>query len=57
MPFLEGRPVNADEESYYDLPQRSGEAGTLYEHCVRAITRGLRFGAHGLAPDGQRRLE
>ena len=48
VPFLEGRLVNADEESYYDLPQRSGEEGTLYEHCVRAITHGLRFGAHGL---------
>jgi len=47
-PFLEGRPVNADEESYYDMPQRSGEDGTLYEHCVRAIKHGLRFGAHGL---------
>jgi cellobiose phosphorylase len=46
--FLEGRPVAGDEESYFDLPQRSGEDGTLYEHCVRAITRGLRFGAHGL---------
>jgi cyclic beta-1,2-glucan synthetase len=46
--YLEGRPVNADEESYYDLPQRSGEDGTLYEHCVRAIKHGLRFGAHGL---------
>jgi cellobiose phosphorylase len=47
-PFLEGRLVNADEESYYDLPQSSGESGTLYEHCVRAIEHGLRFGAHGL---------
>ena len=47
-PFLEGRPVNADEESYYDLPQRSAEDGTLYEHCVRAIKHGLNFGAHGL---------
>lgn len=46
--FLEGRAVNADEESYYDLPQRSGEDGTLYEHCVRAIKHGLRFGVHGL---------
>mgnify|MGYP000461382858 CR=1 FL=1 len=46
--FLEGRPVNPDEESYYDLPQRSGEAGTLYEHCVRAIKYGLKFGEHGL---------
>ncbi len=46
--FLEGRPVNADEESYYDLPQRSADSGTLYEHCVRAIQHGLRFGEHGL---------
>jgi len=48
IPFLEGRPVNAGEESYYDLPQRSEQDGTLYEHCQRAIRNGLRFGSHGL---------
>ena len=46
--FLEGRPVNAEDDSYYDLPGRSGETASLYEHCVRAIRHGLRFGAHGL---------
>jgi cellobiose phosphorylase len=46
--FIEGRPVNADEDSYYDLPDRSEEAASLYEHCVRAIVKGLRFGEHGL---------
>jgi cyclic beta-1,2-glucan synthetase len=46
--FLEGRQVNADEDSYYDQPGRSEETGSLYEHCVRAIKRGLRFGEHGL---------
>ncbi len=46
--FLDGRPVNADEDSYYDLPSQSGTTGNLYEHCVRAIMRGLRFGEHGL---------
>ena len=46
--FLEGRPVNLDEDSYYDLPARSDETASLYEHCVRAIVRGLRFGEHGL---------
>ncbi len=46
--FLEGRPVNPEDDSYYDLPGRSAEAGSLYEHCVRAIAHGLRFGAHGL---------
>ena len=34
IPFLEGRPVKADEDSYYDLPRRSEEARTLYEHCA-----------------------
>jgi cellobiose phosphorylase len=48
IPFIKGRPVNAEEDSYYDLPGRSGETASLYDHCVRAIARGLRFGEHGL---------
>jgi hypothetical protein len=48
IPFLEGRPVNPGDDSYYDLPSRSGEAADLYQHCVRAIEHGLRFGVHGL---------
>ena len=48
VPFLEGRAVKADEESYYDLPTRSEESGTLYDHCVRALLNGLKFGEHGL---------
>jgi cellobiose phosphorylase len=46
--FLAGRALGADEESYYDLPWRSLEAASLYEHCARAIRHGLRFGRHGL---------
>jgi cyclic beta-1,2-glucan synthetase len=46
--FIEGRPVSADEDSYYDLPGRSQETASLYEHCVRSILRSLRFGTHGL---------
>ena len=48
IPFLEARPVKPDEEAYYDLPNRSEESATLYQHCVRAIERGLKFGQHGL---------
>jgi cyclic beta-1,2-glucan synthetase len=48
VPFLEGRPIKPEEESYYDLPTRSEVSGSLYEHCVRAIEHGLRFGVHGL---------
>lgn len=46
--FLEGRALNADEESFYDLPTQSDEDASLYEHCVRSIIHGLRFGERGL---------
>jgi cyclic beta-1,2-glucan synthetase len=48
LPFLEGRDLVADEESYYDLPTYTTESATFYQHCVRAIRHGLRFGEHGL---------
>ncbi len=46
--FLQGRKLKADEDSYYDLPERSEKMSTLYGHCTRAIEHGLRYGAHGL---------
>jgi cellobiose phosphorylase len=46
--FLEGRPVDPEDDSYYDLPGRSRESASVYQHCVRAIEHGLRLGAHGL---------
>ena len=46
--FIDGRPVNSEEDSYYELPGRSDDTASLYQHCVRAILRGLNFGAHGL---------
>ncbi|MGE5861742.1 MAG: GH36-type glycosyl hydrolase domain-containing protein, partial [Ignavibacteria bacterium] len=46
--FLEGRTVNPEDDSYYDLPNRSEASESLYQHCVRAIINGLKFGDHGL---------
>ena len=46
--FLEGRAVNPEDDSYYDLPNRSEASESLYQHCVRAIINGLKFGDHGL---------
>lgn len=46
--FLEGRPVNQNEESYYDLPGISPDKATLYEHCKLAVQHGFRYGVHGL---------
>ncbi len=46
--FLEQRLLRPEEDSDYDLPTRSTESATIYEHCLRSIKHGLRFGEHGL---------
>ena len=46
--FIEGRAVEEGADSYYDLPHRSYVSASLYEHCVRAILKGAKFGVHGL---------
>ncbi len=48
IPGIESRLVKPDEDSYYDLPTRSEESITIYEHCQRAVRHGLNFGARGL---------
>ncbi|MBV8803171.1 MAG: cyclic beta 1-2 glucan synthetase, partial [Gammaproteobacteria bacterium] len=47
-PFLIGRLLKPDEESNYELPNIGNETFSLYEHAVRAIKYGLRFGSRGL---------
>ena len=47
-PFLDGRPLNPHDDSYYDLPSRSMQTASLYQHAMRAVLHGLRYGAHGL---------
>lgn len=46
--FIEGRPLNMHEDSYYDLPVYLNYFESLYNHCKLAIQHGLRFGKHGL---------
>ncbi|MGI8673071.1 MAG: GH36-type glycosyl hydrolase domain-containing protein, partial [Luteitalea sp.] len=48
VPFLEAPPLGPDQHELYDLPTVSSTSATLFEHCVRAIDRGLTSGAHGL---------
>ncbi|MFM9882172.1 MAG: GH36-type glycosyl hydrolase domain-containing protein [Burkholderiales bacterium] len=40
-PYLESRSLKDGEETLYEAPQAATEAGTLYEHCTRALRRGL----------------
>jgi cyclic beta-1,2-glucan synthetase len=46
--FLEAAPLAAGAQDAYILPRVSAERGSLFEHCLRAIDKGLTAGAHGL---------
>jgi cyclic beta-1,2-glucan synthetase len=48
VPFLEGRLLDEGEHEAYERPAVSKQSGSLYEHCVRAISLSLSVGAHGL---------
>lgn len=46
--YLEGRVLNQNEESYYDLPLKSNKESDIYNHCKQAIVHCFRFGEQGL---------
>ena len=48
VPFLHAPVLAPDALESYSQPHVSSEDGTLFEHCVRAIDKGLTAGAHGL---------
>jgi cyclic beta-1,2-glucan synthetase len=48
VPFLEGEPLAPDAQDAYTQPRVSTEVGSLFEHGLRALERGLTSGAHGL---------
>jgi cyclic beta-1,2-glucan synthetase len=48
VPFLVAPPLAPDAHESYLEPQVSAERASLFEHCVRAVDRGLTSGAHGL---------
>ncbi len=48
VPFLEGDLLKPDQHDSYFEPRISATAGTIFEHCARALDRSLNVGAHGL---------
>ena len=46
--FLKAPVLADDANEAYGQPSHSSEDGTLFEHCTRAIDKGLTAGAHGL---------
>jgi len=47
-PFLEAPPLAPGELECYGQPKVSSQDGSLFEHCVRAIEKGITVGPHGL---------
>ncbi len=48
VPFLKSRPLLEKEEDLYASFESGDQSGTLFEHCERALERGVTRGAHGL---------
>ena len=48
VPFLAAPVLGPEAQESYGQPHPSGERASLFEHCVRALDRGLTAGAHGL---------
>lgn len=47
-PYITMRELNPNEQEIYDLPKESGEVGSIYDHCVRALRKACTKGVHGL---------
>jgi cyclic beta-1,2-glucan synthetase len=48
VPFLEAPALAPTVQDAYGLSRVSAEQASLFEHCLRALDRGLTAGAHGL---------
>jgi cyclic beta-1,2-glucan synthetase len=48
VPFLDAPLLEADQREIFSTPGISLESATLFEHCRRAVSRGLTAGRHGL---------
>jgi cyclic beta-1,2-glucan synthetase len=48
VPFLEAKPLEAQQTESLSIPAASQTHGTLLEHCRRAVARSATAGPHGL---------
>ena len=48
VPYLEDEPLKGDEDERYTIVNQSNKEGTIYEHCIKAIEKSLKFGKHNI---------
>lgn len=47
-PYLKDKTLEEGEDERYNIVAESNEKGTVYEHCIKAIKRALKFGEHNI---------
>jgi len=48
VPFLQGEPLAPNETEHYGYYEATAKAYSIYEHCRRALEKGMTAGPHGL---------
>jgi cellobiose phosphorylase len=46
--YLEDEPLREGEDERYTIARKSNVEGTIYEHCIKAIDKSLKFGEHNI---------
>ena len=46
--YLEDEPLREGEDERYTVARKSQRVGTVYEHCLKAMDRALKFGPHNI---------
>ncbi|MDT8718698.1 cyclic beta 1-2 glucan synthetase [Clostridium sp. 19966] len=46
--YLEDEPLKEDEDERYNISRKSSVEGSIYEHCLKAIEKALKFGTHNI---------
>ncbi|AJA47338.1 protein NdvB [Clostridium pasteurianum DSM 525 = ATCC 6013] len=46
--YLQDEPLKEGEDERYSISKKSEQRGTIYEHCIKALEKGLKFGIHNI---------
>ncbi|MBU3227179.1 GH36-type glycosyl hydrolase domain-containing protein [Clostridium algidicarnis] len=48
VPYLKDEPLKEGEDERYNVVMNCDKQGSIYEHCLKAIDKGLNFGPHNI---------
>lgn len=52
VPYIQGEVLQENEDERYDIHKYSEVEGSIYEHCIKAIEKGINLGEHGIPKIG-----